>query len=120
MLEGHLFERIEKRWGWEHIAFEGVHYQVKHLFMRHGQSCSMHYHEHKHETVTVIDGELVVSFTNPLFETVILQPGDCLVLPSGKAYAHKMAVTTDAGDDCLYLESACSGCNTDAIRVEEV
>ena len=103
-----------KRWGSEQIIVETEMYQVKRLFMQKGRECSMHYHERKHETVTVLRGTLTVFFESQPIGKVILSMGDCLELPNGIEFAHRMSAVDE---HCWYLESAVAGCNKDNIRI---
>jgi uncharacterized cupin superfamily protein len=59
----------------------------------------------------------MVSFENPKFPNIAMRPGDVLELPPGQEYAHKMHA---CGQNAFYIESAVSGCDNDAIRLEEV
>lgn len=109
---GPQFEKIDKRWGWEQTLVETEHYSVKHLLMRADQSCSLHWHDRKHETVTCLSGVLVIEFEN--HPSVTLMPGYSLAIPAGRMHAHRMIA---ASGDCRYLESSAAGCRDDATRV---
>lgn len=49
---------IDKPWGWEKLIEVNDDYVVKELFMKEGNSCSLQYHEKKHETFYVLKGKL--------------------------------------------------------------
>ena len=48
--------KIEKPWGYEKLLEVNDNYVVKELFMKEGNSCSLQYHNIKHETFYVING----------------------------------------------------------------
>jgi len=111
-------DRIEKRWGWEHVLVETDEYCVKYLLMRRDQRCSMHYHEHKHETVTCLIGKLVIRFHNRNLPSILLYPGQSRSIPAGKENTHAMRAEHEFVDT-LYLESSGAGHLDDAIRIAE-
>ena len=49
---------ISKPWGSEELIEVNENYVVKKLYMKKGHQCSLQYHENKHETVYVLDGEI--------------------------------------------------------------
>ena len=53
---------IQKPWGYERWLEVNDSYVVKELFMKAGQSCSLQYHENKHETFVVVSGLLKFSY----------------------------------------------------------
>jgi mannose-6-phosphate isomerase-like protein (cupin superfamily) len=110
---GPQFDRIEKRWGWEQTLVETEHYAVKHLLMRRDQTCSLHWHDRKHETVTCLSGTLVIEFEN--HPAVTLFPGFSLAIPAGRVHAHRMLAAGEM--NCRYLEASAAGCRDDATRV---
>jgi mannose-6-phosphate isomerase-like protein (cupin superfamily) len=69
--------RIEKNWGYEEIIYNGD-YCCKLLVYTKSIASSLHYHERKHETFTVLDGMFLVLVSG---ESRIMFPRECLVLP---------------------------------------
>jgi len=106
--------RIEKPWGYEDLVYVGEQYVVKRLFMTAGHSCSLQYHNLKHETVIVLHGELsfrVGSTENDLQE-VRLAPGDSWVIEPG--VIHQMRAVTD----CIYMEASTPQLD-DVVRLQD-
>ena len=50
--------RVEKPWGHEEIFAQTETYVGKILFIRAGEALSLQYHEHKDETLRVLEGRL--------------------------------------------------------------
>lgn len=94
--------RIEKPWGYEDLIHVGQRYMFKKLFMKSGEACSLQYHVHKHETVLVHSGQLLVSVGTSIeqMEDVVLGPGDFVVLEPG--VIHRMS----AIEDSTYFEAS--------------
>lgn len=107
-------KRIEKPWGHEDWIFVGKEYVVKRLFMRAGHACSLQFHEEKHETVYVVEGDLDLTFATQggPQEVHRLQAGDHWVLNPGDI--HRMSAVTD----CTYLEASTPQLD-DVIRLED-
>ena len=103
-----------KRWGFEYIVEDNDAYQVKFLQMNMGQQCSMHFHNQKRETITVLSGAIVIAFEH--HSNVTLTVHESLTIPYGEQYAHRMIASHG---NCQYLESAISGCNNDNTRIKE-
>ena len=94
--------RIDKPWGYEEWLYVGDGYAVKRLFMVAGHSCSLQYHEEKHETIYVLKGVMDFAFGSRGAQLAVerLTSGDCRVIPPGKV--HRMS----AVEDCTYLEAS--------------
>ena len=69
---------IEKPWGSEELLEKNEFYVVKKLTMNAGHQCSLQYHNEKHETVYVLEGELHLFFED---KWRICSPGDVVVIP---------------------------------------
>jgi mannose-6-phosphate isomerase len=113
MAEDGVAEVVPKPWGEERIVFVGA-YVVKTLFMREGERCSLQYHERKHETVVVLNGELRVIYgpsPDELFE-VVLTAGDHLILEPHTI--HRMCALTDT----TYLEASTPDLQ-DVVRLQD-
>ena len=107
-------KRIDKPWGYENLIEVNNDYVVKELFMKEGHSCSLQYHEKKHETFYVLSGELkfyVGSDINSL-TTLILKPGDHHTIEP--LVIHRMEAIIDS----LYLESSTNFLD-DVIRLDD-
>jgi mannose-6-phosphate isomerase-like protein (cupin superfamily) len=59
-------------------------YCGKFLFVFDGQTCPMHWHQHKHETFFIVRGEVDMAFGD---STRRMRPGDCLAVPPGKPHS---------------------------------
>lgn len=102
--------RVEKPWGYEEWVEVNERYVVKRLFMERGNACSLQYHNHKRETIVVLEGTLNLEVEGDIsvlgpFDTVTIRPGE----------VHRMAAKTD---DCLYLESSTPELD-DVVRVQD-
>ena len=73
---------ISKPWGSEELIEVNENYVVKKLFMKKGHQCSLQYHENKHETVYVRDGEIKLTVGDSIddLDFKVLQKGDFVVL----------------------------------------
>jgi len=79
---------IEKRWGQEIYLNDHAPYQVKRLIVNPGKSTSLHYHNKKHETLIVVEGELRIEWMD---ESVTVHPeGNVVPISPGEEYAHRM------------------------------
>lgn len=107
-------KHIEKPWGWEKWIEVNDNYVVKELFMKKGNSCSLQYHEKKHETFYLVKGILkfyVGEDKNNLKE-IILNSGDYYTIPP--FLIHRM----EAIEDSIYIESSTNFLD-DVIRIED-
>ena len=107
-------KRIDKPWGYEDLVHVGKDYVVKRLFMKAGNSCSLQYHNSKHETIIVFEGSMrfLVGPDQNNLEEKILQPGDTWVIDPG--IVHQMSALTD----CLYIEASTPQLD-DVIRLQD-
>lgn len=106
--------RINKPWGHEDLVHVGDTYVVKRLFMTAGNSCSLQYHELKHETIIVFAGELLfkVGISEDDLREVKLGAGDTWVIPPG--VIHQMEAITD----CTYIEASTPQLD-DVVRLQD-
>jgi mannose-6-phosphate isomerase-like protein (cupin superfamily) len=107
-------KHIEKPWGWEKWIEINDNYVVKELFMKEGNSCSLQYHEKKHETFYLVKGILkfYVGEDKDNLNEIILNSGDYYTIPP--FLIHRM----EAIVDILYLESSTNFLD-DVIRIED-
>lgn len=105
---------IEKPWGSEELIETNPNYTFKRLFMKAGHSCSLQYHNEKHETIYVLSGKLMfeVGLTIETLEKLILLPGMTYVIPPKTI--HRM----NGIEDTYYLEASTSQL-TDVVRLED-
>lgn len=105
---------IQKPWGSEELIEINDDYVVKKLFMKKGHQCSLQYHEKKHETVYVLDGELKLTLGDNVdsLEFQVLEKGDFVVLPPNKI--HRMYGIKDSH----YLEASTTQLE-DVVRIED-
>ena len=100
--DSNIFTKVEKPWGYEELVDINDKYVVKKLFMKKGHKCSIQYHKLKRETITVLQGSLLISIGSSLetmetrefkpFETITIEPYT----------VHRM----EASEDCLYMETS--------------
>ena len=79
-----------------------------------GESCSLQYHEKKHETIYVLSGVLKITHgvSQDDLEFVILNADDTFVCEPG--HIHRMT----GEEDCFYLEASTPEMN-DVIRLKD-
>lgn len=109
-----MAKKVDKPWGWENWIEVNDNYVVKELYMTKGNSCSLQYHEKKHESFYVVKGKLKFSVgtdKNDLKE-IILNVGDYHTIEPFTI--HRM----EAIEDSLYLESSTNFLD-DVIRLED-
>lgn len=107
-------KHIDKPWGYERILEQNKDYVVKELFMKEGNSCSLQYHELKHETFYVLKGKLrfYVGKTKDDLTIMELNVGECYTIEP--LVVHRMEAIVDS----LYLESSTNHLD-DVIRLED-
>src|SRR6185369_13475838 len=79
-------ERVDKPWGHEEtFAVSEGEYVGKTLHIDAGQSLSLHYHRHKHETVAVLTGRILLDVGLPECELSRheLSVGQAFEIPPG-------------------------------------
>tara|TARA_Y100000589_G_C27131933_1_gene620955 strand:+ start:295 stop:645 length:351 start_codon:yes stop_codon:yes gene_type:complete len=105
---------IEKPWGKEEILEINERYMFKKLTMIKGHRCSLQYHELKHETIYVLEGQLKIisGLSESKLSSKIYYPHEYISLKPG--IVHRM----EAIEDCVYLESSTPEIN-DVIRLND-
>jgi mannose-6-phosphate isomerase len=105
---------IDKPWGYERHLEINDDYVVKELFMKEGNSCSLQYHEKKHETFYVLKGKLkfYIGPNQNSLKTLLLEPGEHHTIEP--RVVHRMEAVVDS----LYLESSTNFLD-DVIRLED-
>lgn len=103
-------EHIDKPWGYEELIEVNDRYVVKKLFMTKGNQCSYQYHEQKCETITVLEGELVIVGENT---EIVLKPFESMTIRPTEP--HRMAARSC---DCLYMECSTTELD-DVVRLQD-
>lgn len=110
---------VEKKgWGWERHICNSDLYCGKILHVDKGKTCSMHMHRIKHETFTVLQGNMDIEFIQPETAervTIHMVPGDVLVVPPMNP--HRFTATTQEG--CTFVEFSTQDHPSDSYRVEK-
>jgi len=104
----------EKPWGWEKWIEVNENYVVKELFMTKGNSCSLQYHEKKHESFYVVKGKLkfyVGIDENKLSEIIL---NECEYYTIKPLVVHRMEAMVDS----IYIESSTNFLD-DVIRIQD-
>ncbi len=106
------YRYIEKPWGHEEIWAEEDIYVGKFLYIKDGHSLSRQYHNYKRETITVLNGSLLVEIGFPVTESFQLVNGKTFTIIPGcihrfiAAYGNVrvIEVSTNHLDDVVRLE----------------
>ena len=105
---------IDKPWGWEKLIEVNDDYVVKELFMKEGNSCSLQYHEKKHETFYVLKGKLKFEVGTDRYNLVEMELNVGEFFTIEPLVVHRMSAVIDS----LYLESSTNYLD-DVIRLED-
>ncbi len=105
---------VDKPWGREEIFAETDSYVGKILFIKQGEALSLQYHEHKEETLRVLDGrlELVIGTSIDDLSAVTLDEGTVFHIAPGTL--HRMVAISD----CRLLEVSTNQLD-DVVRLED-
>lgn len=113
MEAGQPTTRVDKPWGWELWWTVTDRYVGKVIFITAGRRLSLQYHNHKDESVFVIDGDMILHLENGdgELEAIPLGPGDFHRVPVGKRHRFEavtdtrlIEVSTPELDDVVRLE----------------
>jgi mannose-6-phosphate isomerase-like protein (cupin superfamily) len=106
--------RVEKPWGWELVWAEADSYVGKLLFVRAGESLSLHYHEAKDESWLVQEGRarLELGSVGHELETIEITPGEAFRFRPGTV--HRVT----AIEDTLVVEVSTTQLD-DVVRLED-
>ena len=110
-----MTEITEKPWGNENLIFQGFGYAVKKITLNPNQKTSLHYHEIKHETIMVLEGELRIYINNKIDEPeiLVLTSGDYLAIEP--EVIHQMSTNSSKA---VYFEAQTDHL-TDVIRLKD-
>lgn len=104
---------IEKRWGREYIYWNRE-YCMKRLEINPFCRGSLHFHVKKHETLHVVQGELVLEYNDGKGESSgkLLYPGESYVVPPG--FQHRLCA---GKEKLIIIEASTFDDPLDSIRV---
>ncbi len=107
------FPRVEKVWGEEYHIVNSIHgnYCSKFLSLKHGHISSLHYHQDKCETFTVLAG--VVNIENDGHDHICITGDSLLIQPDDK---HRFS---SINGDAVLLETSTFHKDDDTYRLEE-
>lgn len=106
---------IEKSWGREIVYANDERYCCKVLYIEPGQGTSLHFHLNKHETMLVVDGELLIEYVfNKELKSITLEPARAFVIPPG--LVHKLSSASDS-DSVTFIETSTISYDSDSIRI---
>lgn len=98
-----MLQTIDKPWGKEEVVEINDKYMMKKLTMHKGHRCSIQYHNHKKETIYVLDGVLNI-YIGDSVETLTkkqFHPGESITIHPG--IVHRMEAELG---DAIYLEAS--------------
>jgi mannose-6-phosphate isomerase len=109
-----MAQRIDKPWGYELLWSHTDHYAGKVIHIEPGKRLSLQYHDHKHESVFVISGRLILNLGRGADATTsILEVGESADIPAGMVHRFEapsdtsveiIEVSTPQLDDVIRLE----------------
>jgi mannose-6-phosphate isomerase-like protein (cupin superfamily) len=103
---------VLKPWGHEFLAFENEWTAVWSLYLRQGQSTSMHCHPSKHTTLLILEGE---ALCGGLQSKHHLRTGDCLEIDKG--VFHSTRALSKPGIQLIEVETPPA--KTDLVRLND-
>ena len=113
---------VTKVWGYELWIENNELYCGKHLHVLPTKWCSVHYHKNKKETFYVINGELLLEYSNNLDKEFweekfahrkVLKKGDCFTLET--LVAHRF--TSNTSYPCDFIEISTHHEDSDSYRI---
>ena len=106
---------IQKSWGRELVYANDEKYCCKVLYIEPGKGTSLHFHLNKHETMLVVDGELLIEYVfDKQLKSVTLEPAKAFVIPPG--LVHKLSSASDT-ESVTFVETSTISYDTDSIRI---
>jgi len=110
-----MADRTEKPWGYELLWSHTDHYAGKIIHINAGQRLSLQYHEHKHESVLVLSGTLVLHLGRGADASVVeLSPGESMDIPAHEI--HRFAAPRDTDVEIIEVSTPRLD---DVIRLED-
>lgn len=115
---------VLKKWGYEIWIENNVLYCGKHLHVVPTKWCSVHYHKNKKETFYVINGSLILEYSDNLNkEWWMLDDVPKIILNKGQSFtlepfiAHRF--TSATSEPCDFIEISTHHDDTDSYRIIE-
>ena len=107
-------QQVDKPWGYEVIWADTPFYIGKTLVVEAGHSLSLQYHNEKHETMHVINGEGIIQISNAGDELkeLPLTPGGVITIPP--SVVHRVIAKTD-----LWIIEVSTPHKDDIVRLED-
>ncbi len=110
-----MADRTDKPWGYELLWSHTDHYAGKIIHINAGHRLSLQYHEHKHESVLVLSGTLVLHLGRGTEASVVeLSPGESIDIPAREV--HRFAASLDADVEIIEVSTPRLD---DVIRLED-
>ena len=110
-----MARRIDKPWGYELLWSHTEHYAGKVIHIEAGKRLSLQYHDHKHESVLVTSGRLILNLGRGVDATTsILEMGDSADIPAGMV--HRFEAPKDAAVEIIEVSTPQLD---DVIRIED-
>jgi mannose-6-phosphate isomerase len=110
-----MASRTDKPWGYELLWSETPHYAGKIIHIDAGKRLSLQYHEHKHESVLVLSGTLLLNLGQGDDATVTeLEPGQSADIPAG--HIHRFEAPTAGAVEIIEVSTPHLN---DVIRLED-
>jgi mannose-6-phosphate isomerase-like protein (cupin superfamily) len=116
---------VNKLWGYEIWIENNDKYCGKHLHIVPGKKCSVHYHKNKKETFYVINGELLIEYSDHTdlyswqnmlgIKTILLEKGDSFTIEPNTP--HRFYTT--ASYPCDFIEISTHHDDNDSYRLIE-
>jgi len=107
--------RTDKPWGYELLWSETPHYAAKIIHVDAGKRLSLQYHEHKHESVLVLSGTLLLNLGQGDNASVTeLEPGQSADIPAGRI--HRFEAPSSGDVEIIEVSTPHLG---DVVRLED-
>jgi mannose-6-phosphate isomerase-like protein (cupin superfamily) len=106
---------IQKSWGRELVYANDEKYCCKVLYIEPGKGTSLYFYLNKHETMLVVDGELLIEYVfDKQLKSVVLEPAKAFVILPG--LVHKLFFASDT-ESVTFVETSTISYDTDSIRI---
>ncbi|NHZ70145.1 MAG: cupin domain-containing protein [Proteobacteria bacterium] len=99
-----MAQRTEKPWGYELLWSHTDHYAGKIIHINAGKRLSLQYHDHKHESVLVVSGTLLLHLgQGDDARIVTLEVGESADIPVG--HIHRFAAPEDSDVEIIEVST---------------
>lgn len=105
---------VLKSWGREEIFVESPYCVKKLVYEHEGIASSLHYHEHKHETFTILEGLFEISTRRPspkgaeILHRRYFSAGEVIEIPPGTQHQVCWLGQSEQGRDPGVFDGGCS------------